>query len=264
MRRSLWCGLPARAVVLLPLIAFSALALLGCSAEPTPAEQVRDEVISWIEQAPTRVTDHFLYEYFYTEGGRRVFRTLPADSPYPQGGSGFDQVFRQGDDYTVNFGKGTGPGAKWVDLTVREVAKTFKGADEKTKILLLYPAAAIIFSRANDPLHLLTVMDVDDGIEESGVNRVITGSVSREARWGNDLPTELVEAVVRDRYGPTTVRLLVGPGGEALSLVVDSEPPREYGFGRGSQDLAVPDGMGLEEWLLEMRPNVHFWEPPSG
>ncbi len=262
MRRTRGLGFPARAVVLLPLLAFSALAFSGCSAEPTPAEQVRDEAIAWIEQAPTRVTDHFRYEYFYTEGGRTVFRTLPSDSPYPQGGSGFDQVFLRGDDYTVNFGNGIGPGAKWVHFTAREVERTFKGADEKTELLLGLPAAVIIVSRANEPVHLLTVMEVDDAIEESGVNRVITGSVSREARLGNDLPTELVEAVVRDRYGPTTVRLLVGPGGEALSLVVGSEPPREYGFGRGSQGLAVPDGMGLDEWLLEMRPGTHL-EPPS-
>lgn len=262
MRRSSWLGFPARAVVLLPLLAFSALTFLGCSAEPTPAEQVRDEAIAWIEQAPTRATDHPLSEYFYTEGGRTVFRTVPSDSPWPQGSSGFDQVFLRGDDYTVNFGTGIGPGAKWVHLTAREVAKTFKGADEKTEFLLRYPAAAIIVSRAMDPVHLLTVMKVDDAIEESGVNRVITGSVSREARLGNDLPTELVETSVRDRYGPTTVRLLVGPGGEALSLVVDSEPPREYRFGRGSQGLAVPDGMGLDEWLQEMRPSIHM-EPPS-
>src|SRR5665811_1144567 len=177
-----WLDSPARAVVLLLLLAFSALTFLGCSAEPTPAEQVRDEAIAWIEQAPTRATDHPLSEYFYTEGGRTVFRTVPSDSPWPQGKSLFDPVSRRGGDYTVNFGHGIGPGAKWVHLTAREVERTFKGADEKTEFLLLLPAAAIIGSRANDPVHLLTVMEVDDAIEESGVNRVITGSVSKEAR----------------------------------------------------------------------------------
>ena len=162
----------------------------------------------------------------------------------------------------MNFGIGIGPGEKWVHFTAREVERTFQGADEKTEFLLRLPAAAIIGSRANDPVHLLTVMEVDAAIEESGVNRVITGSVSKEARLGDDLPTELVEILVRDRYGDTTVRLLVGPGGEPLSLVVDSELLREYEFARGSQGLAVPDGMKLEEWLQEMRPNV-FSEPPS-
>ena len=258
-----WLRSPARAVVLLLLLAFSALTFLGCTAEPSPAEQVRDEAIAWIEQAPTRATDHPLSEYFYTEGGRTVFWTVPPDGLWPQGKSGFDPVLLRGDDYTVNFGGSMGPGAKWVHFTAREVERTFKGADEKTEFLLRLPAAAIIGSRANDPVHLLTVMEVDAAIEESGVNRVITGSVSKEARLGDDLPTELVETLVRDRICPTTVRLLVGPGGEPLSLVVDSELPREYEFARGSQGLAVPDGMKLEEWLEEVRPGTHVGPPSS-
>ena len=91
-----WLRSPARAVVLLLLLALSALTFLGCSAEPTAAEQVRDEAIAWIEQAPTRATDHPLSEYFYTEGGRTVFRTVPSDSLWPQGKSGFDPVFCSG------------------------------------------------------------------------------------------------------------------------------------------------------------------------
>lgn len=245
--------------VLPPAVMLVAFALPGCSG-PTAAEQVRDEALAWVRQAPTRAVD-FQNEYFFSDVGRTViWSVLPRES-MREGSSGFDPVLRRGNDFTANFGGSMGPDAQWVRFTARDVARMFDGGDEMARLLARLPAAAIIISRSNDPVYLLEAMRVDDAVEASGVDRVITGSVGRAARLADDLPTDLVEALKWSPADSVPVRLVVGPGGEVVSLRVGDGPAHEYGFERAAPGLDIPDGIRLDEWLREVSPNLDLSAP---